>query len=206
MTIETTIFSHHPLVSLAQFSFCWWCRNWLMTSQWLDNCVAITWIVISNSLHINFIHSDIHGRLCKKLKYCWLLAFTRVLLYSLWIVPDHESKVSANEQKMLTHWGRDKMAAIFWMTFSNAFSWMKMYEFRLRYHWSLFPRVQLTISRIGSDNGLAPARRQAIIWTNGGLLCWHIYASLGLNELIIGPWQMWKLFQVQFLKLIISWG
>ena len=26
--------------------------------------------------------------------------------------------------------------------------------------------VQLTYSRIGSDNGLAPARRQAIIWTN----------------------------------------
>ena len=45
----------------------------------------------------------------------------------------------------LTHWGRDKMAAIFQTTFSNAFSWMKMFEFRLRFHWSLFPRVQLTI-------------------------------------------------------------
>ena len=30
----------------------------------------------------------------------------------------------------LTHWGRDKMAAIF-QTFSNAFSWMKMFEFGL---------------------------------------------------------------------------
>ena len=30
-------------------------------------------------------------------------------------------------------------------TFSNAFSWMKMYEFRLMFHWSLFIRVQLTI-------------------------------------------------------------
>ena len=46
---------------------------------------------------------------------------------------------------LLTHWGRDKMAAIFRTTFSNRFSWMKMYEFRLIYHWSLFPRVQLTI-------------------------------------------------------------
>ena len=45
----------------------------------------------------------------------------------------------------LTHWGRDKMAANFLTTFSNAFSWMKIYEFRLRFHWSLFPRVQLTI-------------------------------------------------------------
>ena len=33
------------------------------------------------------------------------------------------------------------------------------------------------------DNGLAPNRRQAIIWTNDGLIYWHIYASLSLNEL-----------------------
>ena len=45
----------------------------------------------------------------------------------------------------VTHWGRDKMAAIFQTTFSKAFSWMKMYQFRLRFHWSLFPRVKLTI-------------------------------------------------------------
>ena len=44
----------------------------------------------------------------------------------------------------LTHWGRDKMAAIFQTTFSNAFPWMKMCEFRLRFHWILFPMVQLT--------------------------------------------------------------
>ena len=46
---------------------------------------------------------------------------------------------------VLTHWGRDKMADIFQTTFSNAFSWMKMSECRLRFHWSLFLRVQLTI-------------------------------------------------------------
>ena len=45
----------------------------------------------------------------------------------------------------LTHWGWDKMAAIFQTTFSNAFSSMKIYEFRLKLHWSLFLRVQLTI-------------------------------------------------------------
>ena len=45
----------------------------------------------------------------------------------------------------LTHWGREKMAAIFQTTFSSAFSWMKMFKFRLKFHWSLFPRVQLTI-------------------------------------------------------------
>ena len=38
----------------------------------------------------------------------------------------------------LTHWGCDKMVAIFKTTFSNGFSWMRMYEFRLTFHWSLF--------------------------------------------------------------------
>ena len=45
----------------------------------------------------------------------------------------------------LTHWGRDKMDAILQTTFSSAFSWMKMFEFRLKFHWSLFLRLQLTI-------------------------------------------------------------
>ena len=56
-----------------------------------------------------------------------------------------------------------------------------MFEFRLKFHWSLFLRVQLAIFSEfkfqiqiqfiqinGSDNGLAPSRLQAIIWTNDG--------------------------------------
>ena len=38
----------------------------------------------------------------------------------------------------LTHWGWDKMDAIFQTPFSNAFSWMINYEFRLEFYWSLF--------------------------------------------------------------------
>ena len=68
----------------------------------------------------------------------------------------------------LTHWGRDKMAAISQTTLSNAFSWKKILEFRLKFHWSLFLRSNQQFSSIGSDNGLAPARRQAIIWNNDG--------------------------------------
>ena len=33
------------------------------------------------------------------------------------------------------------MGAIFQVIFLDAISWMKMYEFRLRFHWSLFMRV-----------------------------------------------------------------
>ena len=46
---------------------------------------------------------------------------------------------------VLTHWGQDKMDAISQTPFSSAFSWTKMFEFRLKFHWSLFLRVQLTI-------------------------------------------------------------
>ena len=36
-----------------------------------------------------------------------------------------------------SHWGRDKIDAILQTTFSNAISWMKMFEFRLKFHWGL---------------------------------------------------------------------
>ena len=38
----------------------------------------------------------------------------------------------------LTHWGQNKMAAFFRTTFLNEFSWMEVYEFRLKFHWNLF--------------------------------------------------------------------
>ena len=45
----------------------------------------------------------------------------------------------------LTHWGRDEMEAITQTTFSIAFFWKKMFELWLKFLWSLFLRVQLTI-------------------------------------------------------------
>ena len=47
---------------------------------------------------------------------------------------------------ILTHWSQDKMAAIL-QTCSNSFSWMKMFNFGFKFHWSLFQGVQLTISQ-----------------------------------------------------------
>ena len=83
---------------------------------------------------------------------------------------------------VLTHWGRDKMADISQTTFSNAFSWMEMHEFRLRFHWSLFLRFQLTIFQhwfrwwLGADQATSHYLNQ---WL---LVYWRVYASLGLNE------------------------
>ena len=55
----------------------------------------------------------------------------------------------------LTHWGRDKMAAIYQTAFSNAFPWMKMYEFRLKF------------VRKGSINN-TPALVQIMAWRRLG--------------------------------------
>ena len=46
---------------------------------------------------------------------------------------------------ILTQWGRDKMAAISLTTFSNAFCWMKMCGFHLRFHWNVFLWFELAI-------------------------------------------------------------
>ena len=55
--------------------------------------------------------------------------------------------VRALDNLDLMHWGQDKMVSILQTTFSNAFSWMKMLELRLKFHWSLFSMVQLIISQ-----------------------------------------------------------
>ena len=41
----------------------------------------------------------------------------------------------------LTHWGRDKLAAVSQTTYSHGFSWMKVYELWWKFHWSLLLRI-----------------------------------------------------------------
>ena len=89
-------------------------------------------------------------------------------------------------QNPLTHWGRDKMAIIFQTTFSNAFSLMKMDEFRLRFHQSLFPRFQLTIFQHWFRQWLGAVQATSHYLNQWRLVYWHIYASLGLSELTFG--------------------
>ena len=84
---------------------------------------------------------------------------------------------------VLKHWGQNKMVSIWQTTFSNAFSCMKMYEFHLRFHWTLFLRFQLTIFQhwfrlwFGADQVTSHNLNQ---WW---LIQWRMYGSLGLNEL-----------------------
>ena len=59
----------------------------------------------------------------------------------------------------LTHWGRDKMDAISQTTVSSAFSYMKMYELRLKFQWRLFLK--------GPINNI-PALVQIMAWRRPG--------------------------------------
>ena len=83
----------------------------------------------------------------------------------------------------LTHWGWDKMANIFQTTFSNAFSWMKTYEFLLKFHWSLFLRVQLTKFQQWFRKWLGADQATSHYMDQWWLVYWRIYAPLSLIEL-----------------------
>ena len=159
--------------------FCWSCpptdKSTLTKLGWLFGQSLIVFIVfICYFLHgrqwagsrDHFVYAPSHWETslqCNVVSH-WLGAYTKWSLGSL---------------SLSTHWGRDKMVAISQTTFSNAFSWMKMFEFQLIFHWSLFPRVQLTIFQHSSENGLALNRPQAIIWTNADLIHWHICDTRG---------------------------
>ena len=64
---------------------------------------------------------------------------------------------------------RDKMATISQTTFPCAFPWMKLLVLNYNFTEICSLRSNWQYGSIGSDNGLAPNRRHAIIWTNYGL-------------------------------------
>ena len=63
-----------------------------------------------------------------------------------------------------------QMAAILQTKFSKSFPQMKITIFCSKFHWRFYTRVQEQQSNIGSDNGLAPNKQQAIVCVNDGLV------------------------------------
>ena len=78
---------------------------------------------------------------------CWDLVQLILEVWPYFVVSVICQPISSLLVCPLTHWGTDKMADISQKTYSNEFSWMKVCEYRLKFHWSLFLRVQLTISQ-----------------------------------------------------------
>ena len=73
--------------------------------------------------------------------------------------PDSLINICTHWKYHLTHWGRDKMADISQTTFPSVFSSMKMFEFRLKFHWSFVPK--------GPINKI-PALVQIMAWRRPG--------------------------------------
>ena len=77
------------------------------------------------------------------------------------------------------------MAAISQTTFSNEFSWSKKWYFDSNFTEVCSQGYSWKYCSIGSDNGLALIRWQAIIWTNDDPVRWCIYVALGGDELML---------------------
>ena len=58
---------------------------------------------------------------------------------------------------------------------------MKIVVFCLKFHWNVFQTVQLQLLSINSDNSLVPNVWWAIIWTNDGLVYWHIMYTASMK-------------------------
>ena len=120
----------------------------------LQLCLQITCEYVCNcdrSLFNSFKHANIKGvrsraqrplpQLSLRAPYSYFK--WRILTFTRW---NWKCYVMINTINMINTLRPRQIDAISQTTFSNAFSWMKMFEFRLKFHWSLFPRVQLTIS------------------------------------------------------------
>ena len=72
---------------------------------------------------------------------------------------------------------RPRKMAAFQMTFSNVFSWIKIYEFRFEYRWNTFLGAQHWFKwRLGAYQAISHYLNQ---WW---LVYWRIYSSVGPNE------------------------
>ena len=92
------------------------------------------------------------------------------------------------------------MIVIFQTTVSTVISCINIFIVRYKLHKKIIPRFQLLISySLGSDNGLAPKRRQAIFLTNDNPAYKHIYAPVGFLLVLLA-----NIRRTGLCKLIVS--
>ena len=103
-------------------------------------CICLKTCLFRWRLNIWLLGSDTVATLIMVVKAFWRNCLSLTDKHVVWGDYNPYLKIQFNPS-WLTHWGRDELAAIYKTTFSNAFCWMKMHEFRLRFHWNLFPRV-----------------------------------------------------------------
>ena len=120
----------------------------------------IIWTNVDFSSHV---FCGIHLRAMSQEMFVKLIRNMCPEMTLLWLLP-HLSGASFINTLRPRQNGRHFADAIFKCILLNENAWISL-EISLKF----VPKVQINnINSIGSDNGMAPARRQAIIWTNDG--------------------------------------
>ena len=134
-----------------------WCAVFKHTFLWLMSCTFP--VKLKRCMHQNLVCDK--STLVQMMAWCRQAAShhlnqmsTNLCLWHFMTPPGH-NKLMINREWLkfyrltpshyLNTLRSRQIDAISQTTLWNAFSWMKMFEFRLKCHWSLFPRVQLTI-------------------------------------------------------------
>ena len=105
----------------------------ILIDEWIWLMSEFDWWVNSPSLIARFMGPTWGPSGTDRTQVGPMLATWTLLIKVKW-APD--LSLSRHILNGLTHWGRDKMAAISQTTLSNAFSWMKMLKFWLKFHCS----------------------------------------------------------------------
>ena len=167
------------------------CRCWRATS--LDN------ILVKSMLSLEGLSARIFEKVSGVRRISRMIICSSQKTFFLEVASmSHNSQRNAGHRHLwttqLTQWRRDKMAAIFQMTLSKWFSYMKIIVFWLKFHWNLFHRsnslyslVQIiawwrTGDKLLSEamsafftDAYMPNRWQAEQATNHYLKqCWHV--------------------------------
>ena len=133
-----------------QYHFIWWfmtqrliCLKFKATFSNACNHVYSSDVWYNISVRHTFLNS-IKMWLCRKfiklIHACWDKAIKYATYRSY-----HCIQNVLKRQLILTQWGWDKISAISYMTFSNAFSWKKVDKFHLRFHLNLFLWFKLAV-------------------------------------------------------------
>ena len=122
-----------------------------------------------------------------------------VIEYSCLILEFHFSWINSLKfVQALTHWDLNKMVDIL-QVFSNAFSWVEIFQFLMHFHWNVFPKLQLLKAYQQFSNG----------WWHQDTYCWpqkciDLYyeqkyswyfisnnsnSILGTNDLVLSFWK-----------------
>ena len=143
-----------------------------------NQCLLICWVHCTD-----LTHQSISDRYHQWFRQCLVACSEPSHYLNQWCIVKMKSLPHPIQMYgQLTHWGRDKMAAIFQTTFSNAFSWMKMYEFRLKFHWSFVLKgptnsiPALVLIMAWHQTGAKPLSEPMVVYFTDA------YMSLSLNN------------------------